>query len=69
MVYKKRKLGLGFPDEVAKVASKTNHFRQKESNWKDTLLPNFDSSFDVPFSQSPWIILIFSVVCLTLFFL
>lgn len=68
MVYKKRKLGLGFPDEVAKTASKTSHFKQKETSWKDTLLPNFDSSFEVQFVRTSWTALIFSAVCIILFF-
>ena len=39
----KKKLGLGFPDEVAKVSLRNKTFKRPIiEDWKDLLLPNFD---------------------------
>ncbi len=67
---KKRNLGPGFVDEVGKVTSKIGHFTKKrETEWTDSLLPNFDASFGSRFSKSPWRIVSFQVICLLLFFI
>ncbi len=68
MVRKRKSLGFGFTDEVAKVSSKARHLKKEEREWKDLLIPNFDPDFGTPFSKSPWIITIFYALCLILFF-
>ncbi|OGE24927.1 hypothetical protein A3C26_00265, partial [Candidatus Daviesbacteria bacterium RIFCSPHIGHO2_02_FULL_39_12] len=41
----------------------------REIDWTDFLLPNFDSSFGNHFTKSPWRIAVFQVFCLILFFI
>ncbi|OGE32915.1 hypothetical protein A3C59_01785 [Candidatus Daviesbacteria bacterium RIFCSPHIGHO2_02_FULL_36_13] len=72
---KKRSLGFGFPDELAKVTSKRSfslskvgYFKKEEKEWKDLLLPNFDLSFGSKLSRSPWRITAFYIICLISFF-
>lgn len=62
---KKRSLGFGFPDEIAKVTSKIGHFKKGEAEgWKDRLIPNF-SPEDLPVSaKSPWQTVLFASLCL-----
>lgn len=70
MVNKKRKLGYGFTDEVTKIDGKIGQSKKvKESEWVDSLLPNFDPSFKIKFSKSSWVVLPFSIACLILFFI
>lgn len=67
---KKRKLGLGFADEVSKATGKTGHFQNSNSpNWTDILLPNFRSAEESSVYKSPWRIIIFSGFSLVLFFI
>lgn len=66
----KRSLGFGFPDEVARVTGKTGHFKKgKENEWKDFLIPNFDSNFGIRFAKSPWRVTLFYLFCLVSFFI
>lgn len=65
---KKRFLGYGFGMEVFKTASKMNHFKKGEDEWKDRFLPNF-SPRDVTSERSPWLFVIFASVCLICFFI
>src|SRR3989344_5763716 len=76
MVRKKRSLGYGFADEVAKVSSKLGYFKKKEQlEWKDVLLPlsetntYFDPNFSSQFIKNPWIVTFFYALCLVLFFI
>ena len=70
MIRKKRTLGHAFPDQVGKVSGRVNQPKQvQENDWKDQLLPNFDSSYGVRFIKSPWAVMPFSVICLILFFI
>lgn len=70
MVRNKRNLGPSFPDEVVRVSSKKGLFKRVESDdWKDTLLPNFDLNLSENLSKSPWRVVVFSIVCLLLFFI
>lgn len=67
---KKRFLGFGFPDEVAKVSPKGGHFKKREeANWKDFLLPNFDPALTGQFAKSPWRVTALYALCLILFFI
>ncbi|MBI2597140.1 hypothetical protein HYW41_03225 [Candidatus Daviesbacteria bacterium] len=69
MLKKRKFLGFGFPDEVAKVTSKIGHFSKKnESDWVDNLLPNFDPGY-THLTKSPWLLLPFSASCIILFFI
>lgn len=70
MTRKKRKLGFGFPDEVAKVTSKAGYFKGGESSdWADTLLPNFRPLPQQMPQQGIWRIIFFSSLVLVLFFI
>ena len=77
MTAKKRNLGPGFTDEVAKVTSKIGSFKKGESadpdsigaDWTDSLLPNFQFNRDHPVQRSPWRMIFFSGLCLILFFI
>lgn len=66
---KKRSLGFGFADEIARVTSKIP-VKKGEINdsWKETLLPNFDPRLGSKFSASPWILVVLSCFSLILFF-
>ena len=74
MTAKKRNLGPGFTDEVAKVTSKIGSFKKGESadpdsigaDWTDSLLPNFQFNRDHPVQRSPWRMIFFSGLCLIL---
>src|SRR3989344_211957 len=73
MVKKRKSLGPGFSDEVAKVTTKigppVGGFRQEESSaWTDFLLPNFRPSHDLITKESIWRIIFFSILCLISFF-
>lgn len=69
MVKRRRSLGYGFADELAKVTGKLGHFKKKEIEWEDLLIPNFDSSFGISFSRSPWRVMFFYIFCLLGFFI
>lgn len=70
MVRKKRNLGFGFTDEIAKVTSKIGNFKKIESDdWIDALLPNFHPLAEHLAQRSPWRMIFFSSVCLILFFI
>ncbi|MBI2086372.1 penicillin-binding protein 2 [Candidatus Daviesbacteria bacterium] len=77
MTAKKRNLGPGFTDEVAKVTSKIGSFKKGESvdpdsigaDWTDVLLPNFHPHYINSVQRSPWRIIFFSGLCLILFFI
>ena len=46
---KKRKLGIGFAEEVAKVTLQNGHFKhhlRSNESWKESLIPNFDDSVE-----------------------
>ena len=65
---RKKSLGLGFADEVAKISSNTRHFKRVESGeWKDTLLPNFTQN-DRVISQNPWKVTFLLIFSLLIFF-
>lgn len=65
---KKRNLGPGFTDEVAKVTSKFQNFKKEgTSDWTDILLPNFHKLHEFS-KQSSWKMTIFLSACLILFF-
>ncbi len=76
---KKRFLGPAFSGELAKVAdkpwdyfgkqNKIGHFKKKEPDWTDTLLPHFESNLADRFRQSPWRITAFYIFSLILFFI
>ncbi len=69
MVKKRKSLGFGFSDEVAKVTSKAGHFKQVESpDWADTFLPNFRLEHLSPARKSTWRIIFFLGICLISFF-
>lgn len=66
---KKRSLGPGFTDEVFKITAKNNTFKKIDSeDWKDSLIPNFDLT-EQQIQKSPWRITVFSILCLSLFFI
>lgn len=70
MTAKKRSLGPGFTDEVAKVTSKIGSFKKGESaEWTDYLLPNFHPHNINSVQRSPWRMIFFSGICLILFFI
>ncbi len=69
MVRKKRSLGPGFSEEMAKVTAKAGHFKNAESpDWTDLLLPNFQPGHRKTIENSVWRIAFFSIVCLVSFF-
>ena len=64
---KKRKLGISFVDELAEVTAHSGHFRpQKEKEWKDVLLPNFQPLFEKP--TNTWGVTILFCVSVISFF-
>ncbi len=70
MVRKKRNLGSGFPEEVAKVTTQIGHFKEGESpDWVDFLLPNFHPAEENLAGRSVWRIVFFSSISLVLFFI
>ncbi len=66
---KRKSLGHGFPDEILKVSDSVGHFKKIETDWKDLLLPNFDSNFEAENINNPWRITAFYILCFILFFL
>lgn len=69
MVKKRKSLGFGFPDELAKVTSKTGHFKTGGfSEWKDFLLPNFRGENKELPKISTWRVISFLCLCLVAFF-
>ncbi|MBI2017697.1 penicillin-binding protein 2 [Candidatus Daviesbacteria bacterium] len=66
---KKRSLGFGFADELAKVSSRRGHFKKLDSEeWRDRLLPNFIPA-DLPNSaKAPWRMALFTAIFLISFF-
>lgn len=70
MARKRKSLGLGFADEIAKVTSQIGYFKKgKEVDWVDTLLPNFQPNEENSSQKSTWRIVGFSALCLMLFFI
>lgn len=67
---RKRSLGLGFSDELAKVTDIVGHFKKEaNSQWQETFIPNFDPNYVKKFGQSPWRITAFYTFCLVVFFI
>lgn len=73
---KRRRLGPAFSDELAKVTDKIGHFKKKEVEWTDALLPSpiYGTGDEQVHSsgrggQSPWRITTFKIVCAILFFI
>lgn len=66
---KKRYLGLSFPDEFSKLSFKSGHFKKSgdPQDWKNTLLPNFDSTEDQK-KGNAWRMTTLLAICLTIFF-
>lgn len=70
MVKKRKFLGFGFSDEVAKVTFKSSQFKKGTShNWQDFLIPNFRGFDEKLTSKSFWMTTIFSAFCLIIFFI
>ena len=76
MVKKRKSLGPGFSEEVAKVTAKTGNFRKsglfkkdESPDWTDVLLPNFRPDYSKAIQKSTWRLVFFSAVCLALFFI
>lgn len=67
---KKRKLGFGFSDEVAKVNFKSGSFKNPvdEEGWKDQLIPNFDAKLSDSSYKSFWGVTVFLCLTIVLFF-
>ncbi len=67
MVRKKRSLGFGFADEVARISGKKSKFNRINSDeWKDFLIPNFADTEGETVEKSPWIktlFVSFLIVC------
>lgn len=70
MIRKKRSLGYGFADEVAKVTFRNGHFKKGETpNWVDGLLPNFNNLGERDFSKNnSWRVALFLTICIVVFF-
>lgn len=70
MVRNRKKLGVGFPDEVAKINFKSGHFKNSNSydDWKDVLLHGFSVEKQSPQGISLWLSTFFLVISLILFF-
>lgn len=73
MVHKKKSLGFGFLDEVAKVTLPNRRpkiQKDEENSWQDHLLPNFDSEFKRDGKNiSPFRNTIILSIYLTIFFI
>lgn len=69
MVRKKRSLGPGFTDEIAKVTSKIGHFKKEAADWTDMLLPNYHPNNEGTKENITWRVILFSSTCLILFFI
>lgn len=70
MARKKRNLGPGFSEEVAKATRKIGHLADSNpADWIDTFLPNFRPAPEHLPYRSLWRLLVFSVFCLILFFI
>ncbi|MDO8573371.1 MAG: penicillin-binding protein 2, partial [Candidatus Daviesbacteria bacterium] len=70
MQKRKKSLGPGFIEEVAKVTSRSGHFQNKNSpEWVDVLLPNFHPLREYFIQRSPWRIIIFAGFSVVLFFI
>lgn len=68
MAKKRKHLGFGFIDEISKITSQNKSFRKKESEWKDFLIPNFDSNFPQKIMADNFQRVFFITLCLILFF-
>src|SRR3989344_5730814 len=69
MAKKRKSLGLGFPDEVAKVITQGSRIKKESAEWVDFLLPNFRSSDQQMNKKSTWAVTVFVGFCLILFFI
>lgn len=70
MIRKRKKLGLAFIDEVAKVNFKSGHFRHKiDDDWKEIFLPNFNPGAPESLPKSFWRKTVFLSIVAVLFFI
>lgn len=66
MIRRRKFLGFGFTDEIAKVTSATKSFKHSHNNdWKDVLIPNYTPEDRTGLEKSFWRVTTF--VCITLF--
>jgi penicillin-binding protein 2 len=64
---KKRSLGLGFKDELSNITARASHFKsQKDLEWKDALIPNYEPVVNLP--NSSWRVAILFCISVLLFF-
>ncbi len=70
MTSKRKNLGPAFSDMVNKISIKGGRRKTKwsDADWKDSLLPNFDTGFGERFTKSSWTILPFTIFSIILFF-
>ncbi|MBI2601013.1 penicillin-binding protein 2 [Candidatus Daviesbacteria bacterium] len=67
---KKKKLGLGFADEIAKVRAQTNRSeRYISANWTENLIPNFNPETSELEGKNKWAVTIFLSFVLFAFFI
>lgn len=64
---KRKSLGLGFKDELADVTARSSHFKnQKETDWADALLPNYEPAIEGP--KNSWRVVILFCISALVFF-
>lgn len=69
MTQKRKNLGPAFPDGLDRIIGRPNKKNKAiEADWKDTLLPNFQTSFGEKFTKNSWAIFPFYLLTIILFF-
>jgi len=65
---RKKSLGFGFSDEIAKVVSRGKHFEAFFQSWEDNLIPNFDPNIRLGLEKSFWRVTLFLCFLCIVFF-
>src|SRR3989344_7993746 len=67
MIKKIKSLGIGFKDELSNITVQSSHFKkQKDVDWKDALLPNYEPFVEGP--KNSWRVAILFCLSVIVFF-
>ena len=67
MIKKRKSLGIGFKDELSNITVQSSHFKkQKDVDWKDALLPNYEPFVEGP--KNSWRVAILFCLSVIVFF-
>lgn len=66
---KRKHLGFGFSDEIAKVAVRSKFKKAQDAEWEDALIPNYSPDHIVNLQGNIWRVTVLLIISVSLFFM